>query len=356
MKSHERLYLLDRLIREKKYPNRDEINAILESQGAEEISERQFLRDIRDLKDKIHERFPRENDDLLTYNRIKKGYQYKEGYSAFAEFSRQEIKSLADVMDQLKNFKHLFLGTESLGIYEKIKALSIEQEYEKGNDLIHWSPVALIKEGERKGQEHFDDIIKHIQNRETIKINYRKLDGSFKEHHCLPLLIKEYNSGWYTGWYLLALPIKATQSFYLASMNDLIVYALDRIEEISKSKLDPKIKINKSFNPHAYFDHVFGIIRNNLNQNGSTKVEKVQIETTEQNWIYDYVLKYPLHHSQHIVKKDEKRKYLKFSIDIEVDTELENYLFKHSAELRVLKPISLRNSIKKRLENSLENY
>ncbi len=356
MKSHERLYLLDRLIREKKFPNRDDINAILESTGADEISDRQFLRDIRDLKDKIQERYPRETNDLLTFNRLKNGYQYKEGYSAFADFSKQEIKSLADVMDQLKNFKHLFMGSESLGIYEKIKALSIEQEYEKGNDLIHWSPVALIKEGERKGQENFDALIKHIQDRECIKINYRKLDGTYKEHHCLPVLIKEYNSGWYTGWYLLALPIKADQSFYLANLNDLIVYALDRIEGIKKSDLEPKIKINKSFNPHEYFDHVFGIIRNNLGQNNSPKVEKVQIETTDENWIFDYILKYPIHHSQHIIKKDDKNKYLKFSIDIEVDTELENYLFKHSAELRVIKPINLRDRIIERLNRSLEGY
>lgn len=356
MKSHERLYLIDRLLREKKFPNLKSVNEILNNVGSDELSERQFLRDISELKNKLQIRFPKETDDLLFFNRTKKGYQYKEGYSAFTEFSRQEIRSLTDVMDQLKNFKHLFLGTESLGIYEKIKALSIEQEYEKGNNLIHWSPVALIKEGERKGQEHFDEIIKFIQNRETIKINYRKLDGSFKEHHCLPLLIREYNSGWFTGWYLLALPIKPKEPFYLANLNDLIVYALDRIEEISKSKLNPKIEINKSFNPHEYFNHVFGIIRNNLGQNNSPKAEKVHLETTENNWIYDYVIKYPIHQSQHIIKKHENNKYLKFSIEIEVDKEFENYLFMHSSELRVIKPVYLREKIKKRLENSLKNY
>lgn len=356
MKSHERLYLIDRLLREKKFPNHKSINEIIIADGSDELSERQFLRDISDLKNKLQVRYPKETDELLFFNRIKKGYQYKEGHTAFSDFSKQEIKSLADVMEQLKNFKHLFLGTESLGIYEKIKALSIEQEYEKGNDLIHWSPVSLIKEGERKGQEHFDEIIKYIQNKELIKLNYRKLDGSFKEHHCLPLLIKEYNSGWYTGWYLLALPIKKDESFYLANLNDLIVYALDRIESIKKSNLNPKIKINKTFNPHEYFNHVFGIIRNNLNQDSLPKAEKVQIETTDEKWIYDYLLKYPIHHSQHIIKKEEKNKYLKFSIEIEIDTEFENYLFKHSAELRVLKPAHLRDKIIKRLENSLKKY
>ncbi len=356
MKSHERHYLIDRLLREKKFPNRDSINKILLNEGSDELSERQFLRDISDLKTKLQERYPKETDELLFFNRTKKGYQYKEGYTAFSDFSKQEIKSLADVLDQMKNLKHLFMGSESLGIYEKIKALAIEQEYEKGNDLIHWSPVALIKEGERKGQENFDTLIKHIQNRECIKINYRKLDGSYKSHHCLPVLIKEYNSGWYTGWYLLALPIKKDQNFYLANLNDLIVYALDRIENIELSELNPKIKINKSFNPHDYFNHVFGIIRNNLSQNNSPKVEKVQIETTDENWIYDYILKYPIHHTQQIIKKDEKKRYLKFSIDIEIDTELENYLFKHSRELRVTKPEHLRERIINRLIESKITY
>lgn len=356
MKSHERLYLLDRFLREKKYPNREMINRVLLNEGTDELSERQFLRDISDLKNKLHERYPKENDDLLFFNRIKKGYQYKEGFSAFSDFSKQEIKSLADVLDQLKNLKHLFMGSETLGIYEKIKALSIEQEYEKGNDLIHWSPVALIKEGERKGQENFDIIIKHIQNRECIKINYHKLDGSYKSHHCLPVLIKEYNSGWYTGWYLLALPINKDQSFYLANLNDLIVYALDRIEKIELSELEPKIKINKSFNPHEYFNHVFGIIRNNKGPNNSTKTDKVQIETTDENWIYDYIIKYPIHHTQKILKKEESNRYLKFSIDIEIDTEFENYLFKYSRELRVLKPVQLRERIIEKLKRTHSNY
>lgn len=356
MKSHERHYLIDRLLREKKFPNRDSINKILTNEGADKLSERQFLRDISDLKNKLQERYPKETDELLFFNRTKKGYQYKEGYTAFSDFSKQEIKSLADVLDQLKNLKHLFMGSATLGIYEKIKALAIEQEYEKGNELIHWSPVSLIKEGERKGQENFDNLIKHIQNRECIKINYHKLDGSFKAHHCLPVLIKEYNSGWYTGWYLLALPIKSDQNFYLANLNDLIVYALDRIENIELSELNPKIKINKSFNPHEYFNHVFGIIRNNLSQNSTTKVEKVQIETTDENWIYDYIIKYPIHHTQQIIKKDEKKRYIKFSIDIEIDTELENYLFKHSRELRVTKPEHLREKIVERLKSAYNRY
>ena len=65
MKSHERHYLIDRLLREKKYPNRDSINKILVNEGSDELSERQFLRDISDLKSKLQERYPKETDVLL---------------------------------------------------------------------------------------------------------------------------------------------------------------------------------------------------------------------------------------------------------------------------------------------------
>lgn len=357
MKPHERLHLIDKLLREKKFPNLQSINKILEEVGDRLLSSRQLLRDVENLKELLHQRYPNENkEELLKFNRVKKGYQYKEGYTAFSDFSRQEMKSLADLLDELKNHKHLFLGKNNLAIYEKIKALAIEQEFAKGNEHISWSPVSLIKEGERNGQEYFDEMIQYIRDKQCIDIKYKRFGTDSKLHQCLPILIKEYNSGWYTGWYLLALPISKDKNFYLANTEDLIVYALDRIEKIEPSKLNPKIKFDKKFKPDEYFKHVFGIIRNNLGPNKSTKVHKVVMETTNENWIYDYILKYPIHHTQKIIKNNPKSKYLKFSIEIEIDKELENYLFNHSAEIRVLLPKILRSSIINRLQSAMDKY
>ena len=120
-------------------------------------------------------------------------------------------------------------------------------------------------------------------------------------------------------------------------------------------KLNPKIKFEKKFKPDQYFKHVFGIIRNNLGENKSTKVHKVTVENYNP-WIYEYVLKYPIHHTQQILQNDAKKKYVKFTIEIELDRELENYFFKHSSELRVLKPNVLRENIINRLNEALEAY
>lgn len=357
MKTHERLYLIDKLLREKKYANLEKIKKILNNESSKQLSERQFLRDISELKSKLQTRYPKETDDLLFFNRIKKGYQYKDGFSAFSDFSKQEIKSFADLISELKDLQHIFKGGKNMALYEKIKALAIEQEYAKGNENISWSPVSLIKEGVRSGQEYFDELLECIKSQRTIEIEYRKLGQESKIINCLPILIKEYNSGgWFTGWYLLALPIYEGTNFYTLSTNDLNVYAIDRIEKISESKLKPKFNNHTKFKPEEYFKYIFGLFRNNLGKNKSIKRHIIHIESIDNNWIYDYILKYPIHSTQTILTNNKNTKYIKFKIEMELTIDLENYLYQHASQLRVIKPKILRDKIITRLQTALVSY
>src|SRR5690606_9756840 len=126
-------------------------------------------------------------------------------------------------------------------------------------------------------------------------------------------------------------------------LDDLIVFALDRIKSITD--LDKRLipKINKSFNPHDYFKNVFGIVRYNLNKPAS-KPQKVILES-KSDWAYYYLKQYKIHPSQKVITDKPEEQYLKIELFIEINIDLILLLHKQRTEIRVIKPNKLINEI-----------
>lgn len=326
--------------------------------GISRFSDRTFLRDIQNLKEIIKERYPTLEDkygELLIYSRLDKSYRYvKEGISAFPSLSENELNQLASVI-QIN--KHLFTDGNGEALVSKLTAISLESNISKYNELLPWGAIQLINEGNRSGSNYFKLLLECIYSKSVIEITHKGLLGSSKAKNtnALPFLIKEYNNGWYTGWYLLLQEIKVGENIIHPNINNLRLYALDRIENIKKTNIKVKLDIPFNFNPASYFDNCLGITRNNI-LNSNLKAEKVYLKTRSNSWLADFLLKYPIHRSQKKVSFNENTKELELELFLEINNELESFLIKYSEQLIVLSPVKLKDHIYSMLKKAVSLY
>jgi hypothetical protein len=265
-------------------------------------SQRTFYRDIQNLKEVISIRYPTLEDDLgplLKYSKYDNRYFYvRDDISAFPSLSEKELTQIASTIDFNK---HLFTDGAGEGLVNKLRAISLENSLTEYNEILPWPAIQLIKDGERSGSERLKILIECISGKKTIQLLHQGLSktSKIKTMLGLPLMIKEYNNGWYTGWYLLIHEITGTEALIEPQINGLRLLALDRIESVQEFKTSAKVKLDSSFNPPDYFKYSFGIIRNNLG-NPDLKHQRVIIKLEAGNWIHSYLEKYPLHFTQKI--------------------------------------------------------
>jgi predicted DNA-binding transcriptional regulator YafY len=297
------------------------------------------------LKEKLAERYPSLEEsagDLIRYSKSENRFFYiRDDISAFPSFSEKELDQIASIIDFNK---HLFTGGNGNGIVNKLRAISLENNLIRHEELANWPAIELINEGDRSGSEHVKFLVDAIAGKQLIEISHKGLSATSKAKNLtgLPLLIKEYNNGWYTGWYLLFQEILDKET--KISLDELRLFALDRLVDVRKSTKPYKARIHPAFQPTVYFKHILGLFR------GKMAAEIIVLRVNEDSWINEYLIKYPIHPSQK--KRDENS----IEVNLEITQELENFLLRYSTELQVIEPPILRETIRKKLETALSLY
>jgi predicted DNA-binding transcriptional regulator YafY len=303
-----------------------------------DYSERSFSRDLKDLKNRVKERYPtleHSHGELLRYHRSGNYYQYiRDDISAFPSFSEKELNQIASVIDFNK---HLFTDGQGSGIVNKLRAITLENNLSKFHQILPWSAIQLVKEGERSGSDHLNQLIEYIYAQQVIEITHQGISASStrKKTLSLPLMLKEYNNGWYTGWYVLLYQISDVNQVIKLDFDQVMLYALDRIISIKPISSKPKIRIPIGFNPADYFKNMIGIYRNGRN-NAEIKIERIVIRVQNSSWMSNYIHKYPIHDSQRIIETADS--YLLIEFHLEINQELINFFFRYSKEIEVLLP------------------
>ncbi len=313
--------------------------------------ERTFNRDIRELKEKLKERYPsleNAHGELIKYSRASQQYRYiRDDISAFPSFSEKELNQIASIIEFNK---HLFTEGTGNGIVNKLRAISLENNLAQFHEVLPWSAIQLIKEGERSGSEQLKTLLACIYAKKLIAITHKGLEveGPASVKRGLPLMIKEYNNGWYTGWYLLFYRVEEMAGVIRPRLEDCWIYALDRIESIQELG-SAKLRIPAGFNPADFFKDVLGIFRNT---HGAAPVQKVHLRleiSPEAPWLGQYIQKYPIHESQ-------KMEGLSVGLYMEINQELEGFLMRFANEIQVVEPLALRQKMRNRLQKAAENY
>ncbi len=327
------------------------------------LSDRSFRNDLHIYNEKLNQKYNEALglDQAKTHKFITKSngiYHLRNDSQGNPCVLYRHIQNIdSDEWARLAEFirfnKHL-VPDELLHLFKALLALKHADDYGPT-----WVPVDLAKDGIKAGKENFEVLLSAIKERKVVKALHHNINDpkKSKEVKLLPLLLKEYSNGWISGWYLLAHKVKPDEPHVWPQLNQLYVYALDRLDSIEEEgeftkKLPPKV-----FNPANYFKDSLGVFRINLNKPGLAP-ETVVLQTVvrEKAWIYSYLKTYPIHPSQTIVKDLELTQQLTIKLQIENDQELEDFCFKYAKDIKVLEPETLKNQIIERLEKAFENY
>jgi hypothetical protein len=235
-------------------------------------------------------------------------------------------------------------GGNGNGIVNKLRAISLENNLIRHEEVANWPAIELINEGDRSGSEHVKFLVDAIAGKQLIEIVHKGLTASSKSKSItgLPLLIKEYNNGWYTGWYLLFQEV--AESLTKISLDKLRIFALDRMEAVGLSRSNLKTRIHPDFQPSDFFKNSLGLFR------GTSAAEKITLQVKPDSWIKEYLPKYPIHTSQKQIDTHTYELYL------EINQDLENFLFSYATELQVIEPIHLRIKLQENLKKALQLY
>ncbi len=359
MKNYERLRILEEVLSDPiRNKTREQWNDIYKNEYF--LSERTFREDLKQYNLALNEKYNSEREigqAIIVDYVIKENDRYHvlkdpqgNPYTLFNPVNNLKTEDWHKLANLFAFSSHIIDN----GLANRLKALIAYLSAEDDSGFP-WKPVSLIKDGIFAGRDNYSIILSSIQKRQLIYAHHHKIDSTIKSKkiRLLPLLLKEYSNGWISGWYLLAYEMTSNAPFRWPALNELRVYALDRLDKISPIEdyyvPDPP----KGYNPSDYFKDSLGVHRINLNK-PDLAPEQVVLRTIKGSWIYPYLLIYPIHHSQKIVNNKPAVKQFDIELNIEVDSEFRSLLIKYSRELMVVSPISLKNQIRSSFNDALQ--
>lgn len=272
--------------------------------------------------------------DKLGYNAPiqvleKKYYTYEDPDYSITNIplTDQDLGKLTEVVEILRQFKGFSHFQELSGMVQrlenKIHSAKTQQEpiidFEKNDHL--------------KGLEHIDTLYQTIVKKKAIELCYQSFkarsSNTFVFH---PYYLKEYRN----RWFVIGIRKKNTPIMNLA---------LDRI--ISIKETSTKYQPRENFTISSLLSNVIGV---SVNVEGAT--EHVVFIADHQT--APYIITKPLHHSQQLVEK--RQEGVVFSIDVQLNFELERELLGFGDRIKVIAPERLKRTMKEILSNAFDHY
>jgi predicted DNA-binding transcriptional regulator YafY len=260
----------------------------------------------------------------------KKYYTYSDkNYSITnSPLNQQDLEVLSEVSGLLKQFKGFNHFTDLNEMVSKLEDKIYTQK-------THSPPVIDFEKNDNlKGLEWIEVIRKYIVDKKTMCLTYQSFKAREANTFCFSgYLLKEYRN----RWFVLGTSHQRN--------NPLLNLALDRIQTIIAH--DEDYIENTTIDLSIYYNDVLGVTKTP----GQRDVE-VTFWVDAKN--APYVITKPLHHTQKLLREDEKGKV--FSIRVIINFELERELLGFGSKLLVLGPRKLVRQIKKQLHETLEGY
>lgn len=265
--------------------------------------------------------------DDITFMRSEAGYgapiaSVKEGRRVYYRYEPIDYSILKQPLNEAEQ-EQVRLALETLGRVKGMPQLewlnSVQTKLSAGLGLDSASaPVISFEENEfLKGLEFLEPLYQFIIHKRVLQVSYQGYRQEKADAYVMhPYYLKQYNNRWFLfGW--------NEQLERLQNM------ALDRVISIEEES-------QLSYRPceidfEEYFEDLIGVTNSE-----NTNVEKVVLKFSTGR--LPYILSKPLHGSQRV---KEGLVYL----DVKINRELVSLLLSFGADLEVLTPFSLRETI-----------
>lgn len=311
-----RLYSYDDLL--------DEVNTVLFEIGTEGIKLRQLQYDIEHMASGAG--WSVEFEHGLKKAR-KKAWRYKDHNFSIANhpLNVSDRDQLETTLSILSRYKH----REEFGWLEELiprikQAFDIHSESER-------SIISYQQNFDLVGREYIGVLFNLILKKKKIRISYRPFGKEATEILLSPFHLKQYNNRWF---------LFAKHPDYSGISN----YPLDRIESIEECA---EAAESTNIDWMDYFEDIIGVTHPN-----DTVLEKIVLRFSERR--FSYITTKPLHGTQKILKGDGQSNTI--SIEVKPNKELMQVLLSFGADVEILEPETVRQSVKNEYERMASIY
>ena len=300
----------------------DFINRELELRGEPTITSRTTLMDdLLNIENEYHTNIIRKKHGRQTT------YQYEDpNFSIFStELSEDDILHLGQALDILRRF-------DGMPEADWISELGARLNLCMNNRKEVRAAVGFESAIYNKGMEHFTPLFNAIRKQTTVELRYQSF--KMQEPQTLivhPYYLKQYNNRWF---------LFCCNGDYTNLSN----YPLDRILSVKLAHVPYR---ETDINFDEYFSDMIGVSRRN-EQNPEDVVLRFPKDQ------YKYVATKPWHGSQKVV--DENDCTITMQFHVVLNYELEQKILSFGQYVEVISPVSLRERIKDRLSQSLQQY
>ena len=327
-----RYRIIDRCIRNpyRPYPSKDVLREACEEELFGSVSGGHICNSTIE-KDMFAMRM--EHDAPIRYSKKFNGYYYEDPSFTLNDIplTEEDLASIQFAAYTLMQFKDVDMFKQFGNAIDKIVdrvELSKKQPNEELDQFIQFETA--VSSG---GNELLPQLVQAVRNKYVVYFSYAGFKGTItKPRKVVPVLVKEYRN----RWYLIA---------YDLIKQDIITYALDRIQELNVSEEIGNVP--SDFKVEDYFRYVTGITVNNKSR---PEVVRLKVQPVASR----YLISQPFHHSQQVIEKNED--FVVFQLHILIAEEFIRDLLSYGPEIQVLAPDSLRETIKSRVEQMKKLY
>lgn len=320
-----RYRIIDQCLRNKqrKFPSLEDLVEKVSSDLDKSISSSMISKDLQFMRNEF--------SAPIAYDKNHRGYYYTEEDFSLEKFplTHEEIEALDFSTALLSQFKgsKLFQQYEN-AINKVIEGYRVSKILGKSEDQIMQTETPVVSTDTR----WLEILLKSILEKQLVQIIYKGFNRPESNHQFSPYLLKEYRN----RWYVIGHSERAQNT---------IVLALDRIQKVDEAK--GEYVSNEDFNAGEYFKYSIGIT-----QIHGVKPREILLSfTPEQS---QYVLSQPLHHSQEVVRSDEKEVVIRLFVYL--SQELLMLILSYGAGVKVLEPAELRRQVEETVSLMQKNY
>jgi predicted DNA-binding transcriptional regulator YafY len=260
----------------------------------------------------------------------KKYYTYSDlNYSITnAPINKADVVKMKEIVGVLKQFNGFSYFDEMSDMITRLEN-NLYKTTHQGRNCIQFEDNRKVK-----GLEHINALYQAILSKKPLLIAYKSFKAIQSQQGVYyPYLLKEYRN----RWFLIS---KAKKGKNLCTM------ALDRIIEFHELAKEPFLEY-EGVDFDRYYDDLLGVTKTEKD-----RAHKVILFINKEN--APYVLTKPIHHSQTLLKEDEKGIIIR--IDVVLNFELEREILGFGESMKVLAPRLLSGKIRKRLERMTAQY
>lgn len=237
-----------------------------------------------------------------------------------------------EIQNEKRGLKRYYIESKPEDHNASMQLLNYFELFSAAQAGKKFNTIVFMEARRPLGMQHFAGLLHAIQNQHVVRFQHHRFeDDQLRQREVQPLALKEARGRWY-------LVTQDPEKGFIKT------YGLDRISDLEILK--QKFRKNGSLNLEAHFEPCLGVLHS---QQGPQKL-KLKF-TWEQG---QYILTYPIHASQQLVK--ETSDWMVFEYRINLTYDLRQEILSYGDTVEVLAPASFRKELKAVLEQTVQKY